>query len=189
MRALTTAAIAMMLLAPGRNAGMLHAQSASAVAAPGSRVRVTAPASVSFVGTLVAVPDDSVRVLAENGANVTLPAAHLTLERSTGLRSNRKRGAGIGFLSGALLGGLIGSATYSPSPCNGNVNERYCPEGEGVSRKTAVPLAAAVGGAAGAFAGALLGHSPRESWQRVPLSTGPSRVGLSERGIGLRIAM
>ena len=159
---------------------------------PGSRVRVTAPAMGRVVGTLVRANEDSVRVELAGGASINLPTTKLSgLEVSGGVRRNGWRGAGIGLLVGAGVGGAIGLATYRRAECYDNpVEGFFCDIVNRTSRSVTVVSDAAMVGTAGAIVGALIGHVGRESWVRVPLFRPSARVGLIGRtGLGMKIAM
>ena len=160
--------------------------------APGSRVRVTAPATGRVVGTLLSATDDSVRVELTSGSSLTLPTTSLSgLELSAGVRRRGWRGAGIGLLVGAGVGGVIGLATYRSAECYDNVVEGFfCDLVNRTSRSVTVVSDAAMGGTAGAIVGALIGQVGRESWVRVPLLRERTRVGVVGRsGFGVTIAM
>ena len=165
---------------------------ASVDLAPGSRVRVTAPATGRVVGTLLSATDDSVRVELTGGSSLTLPTTSLSgLELSAGVRRQGWGGAGIGLLVGAGVGGVIGLATYRSAECYDNVVEGFfCDLVNRTSRSVTVVSDAAMVGTAGAIVGALIGQVGRESWVRVPLLRDRTRVGAVGRsGFGVTIAM
>jgi hypothetical protein len=165
---------------------------ASIVLAPGSRVRLSSPATGRVVGTLVSATDDSLRIEFGEGASLTLPRAGLSaLELSTGVRRNGWRGAGIGLLVGAGVGGGIGLATYRRAECRDNpIDGFFCDLVNRTSRSVTVASDAAMVGTAGAIVGALIGQVGRESWVRVPLLRERTRVGAVGRvGLGITIAM
>ena len=165
---------------------------ASVGLAPGSRVRVTAPATGRLVGTLVSATADSVQVELTAGSSVTLPRTSLSaLELSAGVRRQGWRGAGIGLLVGAGVGGVIGLATYRSVECYDNVVEGFfCDLVNRTSRSVTVVSDAAMVGTAGAIVGALIGQVGHESWVRVPLLRERTRVGMVGRsGFGVTIAM
>ena len=163
--------------------------------APGARIRVTAPATGRLVGTLIQATTDSVRVELASGSSIAFPAAELTrLELSTGVQRRGWKGAGVGLLVGAGVGGVIGLATYRRTQCDEPVLETFlCSFVDRTSRDVTVIADAAMVGTVGAVVGALIGHAGRESWVRVPLVRERARVGLttSPRGArpSLRIAV
>jgi hypothetical protein len=176
----------------GDAAAQTAMQRASVDLRPGSRVRVTVPSSEPFVGTLLAAPNDSVRVELASGSSITFPATGLTrLELSAGVQRHGWKGAGIGLLTGAVVGGAIGLATYRrPSCIPDPLAQVFCDLVDYTSRQVTVIADAALGGTAGALVGALIGHAGRESWVRVPALGERTRVGLlGGAGIGVRIAM
>jgi hypothetical protein len=147
---------------------------------PGARVRVSSPTAGRVVGTLMRASDDSVRIGLVGGTSVDLPTASLSaLEVSAGVRRNGWRGAGIGLLVGAGVGGTIGLATYRRAECYDNVVEGFfCDLVNRTSRSVTVISDAAMAGTAGAIVGALVGHAGREQWVRVPLARDGLRLGL-----------
>ena len=136
--------------------------------------------------------DDSVRVEVAGGSSVALPTRGLAgLDVSGGVRRNGWRGAGIGLLVGAGVGGAIGLATYRRAECYDNVVEGFfCDIVNRTSRSVTVVSDAAMAGTAGAIVGALIGHAGRETWVRVPIGRAGARVGLvGHAGLGVAIAM
>ena len=178
--------------APPQRAMAQGAHGASVDLLPGARVRVTSPATGRIVGTLLGASDDSVRVELAGGSSVALPTRGLSeLEVSGGVRRNGWRGAGIGLLVGAGVGGAIGLATYRRSECYDNAIEGFfCDIVNRTSRSVTVVSDAAMVGTAGAIVGALIGHAGREAWVRVPIRRASARVGLvGHTGVGVAIAM
>ena len=166
--------------------------SASVDLSPGARVRVTSPATGRVVGTLQPAADDSVRLELASGSSLSLPKSSLSdLEVSAGIRRDGWRGAGIGLLVGAGVGGVIGLATYRRAECYDNPIEGFlCDIVNRTSRSVTVVSDAAMVGTAGAIVGALIGHVGRESWVRVFLLRERTRVGVVRRsGFGVTIAM
>jgi hypothetical protein len=145
----------------------------------GSRVRLLAPelGAQKQAGTVVEVRDDSLLFAADGQSTRTVvPTASLTeLELSQGMHSHVLAGAGLGFLAGAVVGGVIGYALAheSDSGDDGDMG----PLGAGVG--------AVIVGSVGIGVGALIGSKQTERWerQRLPISIGflPSTntIGLS----------
>ena len=159
---------------------------------PGSRVRVTSPATGRLVGTLVAATDDSLRVALASGSSLSFPTAAVSgLELSAGVQRRAWKGAGIGLLIGAGVGGAIGFATYRRSECYDNAIEGFfCDIVNRTSRSVTVMSDAALVGTAGGIVGALIGQVGRESWVAVSLLRDRTRVGVVRRsGFGITIAM
>jgi len=194
-RGLLAAAVLSITLAadvPRRAFAQSTEQRTSTHLAPGSRVRVTAPATGRFVGTLLQATDDSVRVELASGSSITLPPSRLTrVELSAGVQHHGWKGAGIGLLSGAVVGGAIGFATYRRSSCIPDALARiFCDLIDRTSREVTVAGDAALAGTAGAIVGALVGHVGRETWVTVPSVGERARLGLIGRSkIGVRIAI
>jgi hypothetical protein len=130
----------------------------------GSRVRVKAEAANPhwLVGRLLALPDDSVRLhVADSGAGVALPLATLaSFEVSRGRQRQTGRGAWMGAATGALLGLILGAATYEE--CQSCIGPDPGTGGSAI-------LGAVIMGAFGVGVGALIGGNIRaERWEPVP---------------------
>jgi hypothetical protein len=143
-------------------------------------VRVTAPAAGPVVGTLVRATSDSVRLELASGSSIGYPTVGISrLELSAGVQHRGWKGAGIGLLVGAGIGGVVGLATYRRTECDEPVLELLvCSFVDRTSREVTVIADAAMVGTVGAIVGALIGHTGRESWIRVPLPHEGVRVGL-----------
>jgi hypothetical protein len=148
----------------------------------GARVRVTSRATGRFVGTLVGATSDSVRVELAGGSSVVIPRSAIAqLEVSAGVRRNGWRGAGIGLLAGAGVGGAIGLATYRRTECRDPLLDvLVCSLVDQTSRSVTVMTDAVVGATGGAIVGALIGQVGRERWVRLPLEHG-LRIGVAPR--------
>ena len=149
----------------------LAAQSDSAAQPlhPGQRVRVSSVARLKPVtGVVLASTRDSLLVRAEPaGDTATFAVAQLSrLEVSAGSRTHRLRGAALGFGSGAVLGALVGVATYRKSDCR-----EFCFDfGPGAD----AAAGAVVLGTVGTVAGLLIGWRSSESWVPVADGSAPS---------------
>ena len=151
---------------------------------PGQRVRVTAPdlGIRKQVGRFEALRGDTL-VVAAADSTMTFPVASVTrLELSRGQKSMAGRWAGIGFVSGAAFGAIIGFVSGDPPrTCD------LCPTAE---QKAA--CGAIVFGGIGALIGRGAGASHKtDRWEEVPLdklrvSVGPQRDG--RLGLGLSFA-
>ena len=102
------------------------------------------------------------------------------VDLSRGPQPRARRGAGLGFVAGALAGALWGAASYkgcqAPQPCIDFAG----------SNSASATAGAVVVGAAGAVIGALVGAQVRrEGWRPVPLE----RVGAHARPAGRGHAM
>jgi hypothetical protein len=158
---------------------------------PGSRVRITLPATKPFVGTLLGATSDSMRVQLASGSSVTLPTASLAaIELSTGVRRHPYRGALIGFASGAVVGAAIGFATYRRTDCiDDAVAQVFCGFIDGTSREVTVVGDAGLAGVVGGAIGLVIGQSGRESWVRVPTLGERTRIGVVGRGVVVRVVL
>jgi len=145
----------------------------------GSRVRLLAAplGPRKLTGTLVEMRGDSVLFAADHQSVRTLiPTASLTgIEVSRGMHSHVWRGAGIGFLVGALAGGVVGySLAHRPPSDDGDYG----------------PLVGAVGavivGSVGIAVGAVVGTRQTERWERLPL---PIHVGVLPGSGAVRLSV
>jgi hypothetical protein len=169
---------------------------ATVVLAPGARVRVTSSATGRIVGTLVPTGPDSIGVALGAGSSIVLSNAGISrVELSAGVRRQGWRGAGVGLLAGAGMGGVIGLATYRRTHCEDPVLDvLVCSFVDRTSRSVTVIADAAIGGTVGAIAGALIGQVAREQWIRVPVLPDGTRIGWVSPsathgpGLGLAIA-
>jgi hypothetical protein len=147
----------------------------------GARVRLLTPefGARKQTGTVVEARADTLLFTADHQSTRTLvPTASLTgLEVSRGMHSRVLAGAAIGFLAGAVVGGVIGYAlVHEPPSDDGDYG----------------PLAAAVGavivGSVGIGVGALVGSRQTERWETVRL---PIKIGILHRtdAIGLSVEL
>ena len=139
--------------------------------AEGTRVRVsTAHRREAITGVVVSHSADSLVVRSDKDSGaVALSTAQVSrVEVSRGRRSQKARGAGIGFLSGAGIGALVGVALYEKPSCGGE---------SWVCLDFGPQFDAAVGaillGGVGALVGTRLGSRERELWR--PASGGLGR--------------
>ena len=135
----------------------MHAQNASS-ATVGARVRVSTATFHRQPMALVERGSDSIAFRTPRGDTLRLHVSQVqTLELSHGRRTRKAKGAVIGFLIGAGIGGSLAFAAESSSD----------------SFLKMPGLAAAVGGvlggAVGAGAGAIVGAIPREKWRQIPV--------------------
>ena len=188
-RSLAGAALLAVVLVPDWAAAQEASPSrAPAAVAPGARVRVTAPGGAEpRVGTLVALTPDTLTARWATGDSGAVALAEVTgLEVSRGLRGRPWRGAGLGFLGGAVIGAVWGAKTYEG--CN---PQEPCIDFAGSDAASAT-AGAIVLGAAGALVGGVVGALWRaEAWRPVALERG--RVGLVTpargRVLGVRAAL
>ncbi len=158
MRTVTSLTVGLLLV----SVTSLSAQEPPPIEA-GSRIRVTAPSTGvdKLVGICLSTSGDSLRMQADEQASpMTISLADVTrLEVSQGRKSNTLRGLGIGFLVGAVAGGLLATQV--------DVEEGLDPGPEELILYGAVVGGAAFG-AIGAGIGAL-SKSERWRWKEVPL--------------------
>jgi uncharacterized membrane protein YedE/YeeE len=81
----------------------------------GARVRVTSPRDdlKKHVGTVMEVRGDSVVVASRDGTRSIALENVTALDVSTGVRTQVRRSALIGFGAGALVGGIAGAVSYA----------------------------------------------------------------------------
>ncbi len=161
------------------------ASGATAVVAPGARVRVTTGGEAPFVGTLLRENADTLVAELPSGASLAVARPRVArLEVSGGVQRRTWQGAGIGLLAGAAVGAAVGFATYTRTDCGDSELGQVivCPLVDGFSRNVAVYGDALLIGAAGSIVGALIGHAGHETW--IPVSV--ARVGTAEVQPGAR---
>lgn len=145
--------------------------------AEGTRVRVAAAhRGDAITGVVVRHSSDSLILRSDkDSGTVALPTAQLSrLEVSRGRRTQKVRGAGIGFLSGAVIGALVGLATYEDPSCSGEawVCLDFGPQFDAAVGATLL-------GGVGALVGTMMGSRERELWRPAPASPGwDARLGI-----------
>lgn len=133
----------------------------------GERVRVWSSdiARKSFSGTLVSLGSDTLVVRVENQMTpLLLPVNSVT--KFEVLRSKNRfgiaKGAGLGFLAGAITGAIIGINTDTSGECLDSICE---------VNDFAALFYAAVGGGLGIVSGSFIGASlKKEHWQEIPIA-------------------
>jgi len=146
----------------------------------GARVRLTSPTlppDQEIVRILSAGSDTVVFRSERNPVTRSLALNEISaVEVSLGEQRRTRRGAVIGLLSGAAIGGIAGYATYEP--CTG-----YCFL-EPASAGSNAAWSGLAGGTMGLLVGTTIGWlSKSEKWQRVQLNT---RIGVApSRGGGV----
>ena len=153
--------------------GMIASQNPAAISS-GDRVRVTTPSLSGgpFVGTVGTLDNDSLVVQGAGDPRRLALGSVTHLELSRGLKSNARRGAGIGFLLGAGVGAAIGSGcdTYSL----------------GFTKGQCIAGAAIILGVGGGLAGGITGALIRtERWAEVSLDR--LRMSFTPHTGGLRL--
>jgi hypothetical protein len=164
-------------------AGQLFAEDAEQPLV-GARVRLTTGArqeTQQLVGDLLGLDDHSLKLKVDEQSgprDVLVPRATIVrLERSRA-RGTRGKGAGIGLLEGAVVGGVLGFA--AGGSCHGN--EFLC-----FDRSATVPGLGLFFGAVGAGIGALAGHGER--WEDVPADRFRVAIGpVRGRGVTARLS-
>jgi len=136
---------------------------------PGARVRVTAPACNldRRAGTLEATRGDTL-VLADGDFTSRCLQSDVTrFEVSQGRKGHPWRGAGIGFVSGVVLGSVIG----------------YGECGSDCPHETGALILGGIGALVGPIVGAIVGSRIKtDRWEEIPLDQ--LRVGLAPQRDG-----
>lgn len=151
----------------------------------GTRVRVsTAHRRDPITGVVVSHSADTLVVRSDRDlATMALPSAQISrVDISRGRRTQKLRGATIGFLGGAGIGALVGYATYEPScGSEGFICLDFGPEFDAA-------VAGSLLGALGAVAGTLVGNREREHWKPFSGSLGQdARLGIAPAGGGVAL--
>jgi hypothetical protein len=145
------------MIVAGLAATGLPAQEAS-LAQPGQRVKVRSP-DARGVFVVQSAAADTLVLAASNGGTHVVPVASISrFEVSAGERTRLEsfgRGAGFGFLIGAVIGGGLGLTSG---------NDGIFSAGE-----TALILGTFTGGVGAIIGGALGAANPGERWRRVPV--------------------
>ena len=155
--------------------------------AVGQRVRVSTESGATHVGLVTALSSGALELQDEEGSQrFSVPLASVTrLDVSRGLKSNTGKGAGVGFLAGAVTGVLIGFSLGDDPPL-------FSDDPFPFSAEVKAAVGFFLGGGGGAIIGALIGkdiHSDR--WVEVPLdrlrvSFAPHRDGRFALGFSVR---
>jgi hypothetical protein len=177
MRA-TSLLTVMLSLAPAPALAAAGAQAAPAVPV-GTRVRFTPPERMrGLVGTIAGQRHDTLLLRTERDDTVPVPLAELDrLELSRGVHGHALKGLGLGFLVGAVVGGVVGAAVEPDELLGRGVN---------------VAAGIILGGAGGSLIGLGVGASVRtERWEAIPgdgagAANGPRSAGGLTLGLSLR---
>jgi len=161
-----TIAISLLLLFTNIPSPKLFAQEKLRVLS-GERVRVWVSDMVKkpLSGTLVSLSTDTLVMSVKNQkAFLLLPINSVTKLKI--MRGKKKfgvaKGAGLGFIAGALTGAIIGYNRETPDECFDSICEL-----EGL----VVPIYASIAGVLGILSGSFIGATlKRESWQEMPLA-------------------
>lgn len=175
----------------------LIAQGQAAFLQPGTRVRLTVPCELKgqptpeenrprcrSEGNLLLLQADSLTLAAAEATTSYGVNTITRVEVSRGLRTHRLTGAGVGFLVGGGVAFALLNTGGSTSLCDRSANQDAMGSAECIGL-------AALGGAAGAGLGAIIGGFVRtERWQDVPLER--LRISLrphAGRKLGLALAV
>ena len=139
----------------------------------GSRVRILSPVFGDKRQTVTVVSstgDALVFRLSGQAASQRLSSGAISgMEISTGSRAHKAKGALIGLVAGAAVGGILGYATWQRPTCKD-------PQGFGCialdfGRSGDAAFAGAAGGILGTIVGALIGTHQTDTW--VPVTVPP----------------
>jgi len=146
--------------------------------APGSRVRVEAPAvhGGALIGQIEALDAASLRVQLQTGGVITVPRdAIVRIDTSEGRRPNKLRGAVIGGCVG-LVGGLVVAAQSREED-----DRSFSPGFDRSVEVIGTLTLAGVGAGLGTLVGAMI---RTERWQEVQLPVPSMRLGLAPTRTG-----
>jgi len=179
---------AVMLTLLAAAASAQESQSLPSGVQAGARVRATAPSVGTVSGRVIAVHGDIVDLKSDQSRDtVHIVASQLTaLDVSTAQHTRRLAGTGIGFLSGAVLGGVLGAATYRKPDCSGEV--LFCDLGPGFDATAGAVLL----GGVGAVVGLLVGSVSVDTWEPVALRNRSQLdllVPAGARGVGVAASL
>ena len=153
-------------------------------AAPGSRVRITAPsvAAKPLIGTIVAEDDDSLTIEVHGRREtVGVPRSALTKLEVSRSPSRHGRWAGRGALAGALVGGILGYAAG-----DSNCDDKWLCFSHEATAAGGIILLTPIGALIGALT------SPGERWEEAPargLRIGAAPLPVRGRGLGLAVTV
>jgi hypothetical protein len=135
---------------------------------PGDRIRIRHQLRGGFVGTVTALEGGMLRIRSAEGDLVALPTGWITrLERSRGVEEGGRKPVVVGAASGAVLGGFLAGAAWSPPTCRDHGWLTHCSR-SGFSTHDSRGEAIVMGAVIGMLFGGALGRKPRERWTRVP---------------------
>jgi hypothetical protein len=156
----------------------------------GDWVRVeTSQAPKRLEGQLLRADADSIVLVRGEYASDTVAVARTAVKVflvSTGERSNTWRGMGLGFLGGAVVGGLIGVVTFEPCVSDQFLGCMFAPE--------TPSEAAALGGIVGGFGGFVIGTivgvaTKRHRWEPIGVPTSIGIAPAANGGVALSARM
>ena len=141
----------------------------------GSRVRILSPVFGDKRQTVTVVSstgDALVFRISGQAASQTLSSGAISgMEISTGSRAHKAKGALIGLVAGAAVGGIIGYATWQRPTCKNPNNSILGCLAIDFGRGGDAAFAGALGGVLGTIVGALIGTHETDNW--VPVIVPP----------------
>jgi len=144
----------------------------------GSRVRILSPVFGDKRQTVTVVSstaDALVFRLSGQAASQTLSSGAISgMEISTGSRAHKAKGALIGLVAGAAVGGILGYATWQRPTCKDPNNSILGCLAIDFGRGGDAAFAAGAGGILGTIAGALIGTHQTDTWVAVTVPPPPA---------------
>jgi hypothetical protein len=143
----------------------------------GSRVRILSPVFGDQKQTVTVVsssPESLVYRLTTQSEPQTLSTASITgMDISAGSHSNKLKGLLIGLATGAVVGGIVGYATWQRPTCK-DPNGGFGCIAIDFGRSGDAAFAGGLGGIVGAFTGLLIGSRQSEVWVPVTVPAPPA---------------
>jgi hypothetical protein len=148
----------------------------------GSRVRILSPVFGDERQTVTVVSSTGNALVYRQNAQAapqTLSSTAIThMEISTGTRAHKAKGALIGLVAGAAIGGILGYATWQRPTCK-NPNQLLGCLAIDFGRGGDAAFAGGLGGILGTIVGALIGTQQRDTW--VPVTVPPPATSAGQR--------
>lgn len=133
--------------------------------AAGTRARIVSPVfgGGEEAGVIESVTGDTLQFRRAEGVQSLAPAEITMIEIPTGTHTEKAKWISIGFLAGAVAGGVIGAATYSHS-CSSTTQCNVDTGLDPLARGAATLGGGLLGALSGGVLGAWWGSRSRETW-------------------------
>jgi hypothetical protein len=126
-----------------------------------------------LVGEVSGISDSALTLETIDSTKIILIDSIKGMDVSTGRRSNVRKGALVGVLTGSALGAVLGWVTYTPCPESNSGGGGFGLIGDvdgciEVSRSENIQAGILVGFLAGTLIGTLIGSQKRDQWEKIP---------------------